>query len=180
MVDLSVVPESSREIGREVARLEENARHAQQSQFEQYKVWRTLHLRLGIPSAVLSAVSGTMALATALHVVAGVVALLSAAFATTVTALGAERRSERACNTGNAYRDIQIEARQLLSVDLSVLDYADARERLKVLTDRYSEVSGAAEPVFERSYQRARANLEQGGQSHEIDTGGQSKHGEDD
>lgn len=157
-------------VAAELSRLEENARYSQQSQFEQSKIWRNTNLRLGIPAAVLAGVAGTtMLVSDEWRVFAAIVSLLSAALATTTTTLSAERRSDRAATAANAYRDIQTEARQLLLIDLGRLEYDDARDRLRNLTDRYAEISRGAEPVLRRAYVRAQKNLAAGGQSHAID-----------
>lgn len=164
------IPHRTREIAKEAARLEENARYAAQSQFEQAKIWRALTLRLGIPAAVLSAAGGTTVLASPnLHILAGIITLLGAALAATLTTLGAERRADRAANAGNAYRDLQTEARQLLLIDLETLPFDQARNTLNELTARYAEVSATAEPVLRRAYRRAQRNIAAGGQTHEID-----------
>ncbi|GAA3791228.1 SLATT domain-containing protein [Amycolatopsis tucumanensis] len=166
------IPAPSREIAREAARLEENARYAAQSQFEQAKIWRALTIRLGIPAAVLSAAGGTTVLASAqLRVLAGVITLLGAALAAALTTLGADRRSDRAANAGNAYRDLQTGARQLLLIDLAVLSFDEARNVLGDLTARYAEVSVTAEPVLRRAYRRAQRNISDGGQSNDIGLG---------
>ncbi|MEE1622494.1 SLATT domain-containing protein [Zafaria sp. Z1313] len=158
-------------IAAELSRLEENARYSQQSQFEQSKIWRSTNLQLGIPAAVLAAVAGTIMLVSEeWQVFAAIVSLLSAALATTTTTLSAERRSDRAATAANAYRDIQMEARQLLLIDLGRLEYDDARDRLRNLTDRYAEISRGAEPVLRRAYVSAKKNLAAGGQTHSIDT----------
>lgn len=160
------------EIGRELLRIEENARYSQQNQFEQSKIWRGTNLSLGIPAAILAAISGTAMLVTdEWRVLAGIVSLFSAALATTSATLSAERRSDRAATAANAYRDIQTEARQLLFIDLVHLSYDDARDKLRNLSDRYGEISRGAEPVLSRAYKRAKANLERGGQTHAADSG---------
>lgn len=164
------MPEPLTAIASELARIEENCRYSQQSQFEQSRIWHDTNLQLGIPAAFLAALAGTAMLVSAeWQVFAGILSLLSAALATTMTTLSAERRSDRASTAGNAYRDIQTEARQLLLVDLVGLDFDEGRDRLRNLTDRYGEISRGAEPVLKRAYKRAQSNLAAGGQTHNVD-----------
>lgn len=168
-------PEQLASIALELARIEENSRYSHQGQFEQSKIWHNTNLWLGIPAAFLAALAGTaMLVSTEWQVPAGVLSLASAALATTITTLSAERRSDRASTAANAYRDIQTEARQLLLIDLEGLDFEDARDRLRNLADRYGEISRGAEPILKRAYIRAKANLAAGGQTHQVDSSGES------
>lgn len=158
------------EVAKELLRIEENARNSQQNQFEQSKIWRGANLSLGIPAAVLAAFSGTaMLVSDEWRIPAGIISLLSAALATTSTTLSAERRSDRATTAGNAYLDIQTEARQLLHIDLIHLSYDDARDKLRNLSSRYGEINRGAEPVLNRARNRASKNLARGGQTHAVD-----------
>jgi hypothetical protein len=164
-------PEQLMPIASELVRIEESCRYSQQGQFEQSKIWHNTNLWLGIPAAFTAAVAGTAILVSEeWQLVAGVLSLASAALATTITTLSAERRSDRAATAANAYRDIQTETRQLLLVDLRNLEFEEAREKLRNLTDRYGEVSRGAEPILKKAYKRAKGNLAGGGQTHQVDT----------
>lgn len=166
----STMPHDLIEIGRELSRLEESARWSSQSQFEQSKFWRGWNLLLGIPAFVLGAASGAAVLGDyAPDWVVGGLALVGATLAGIMTILAAERRSDRAANDANAFHDIQVEARQLLLIDLETCDNETARKRLKALTTRYDEIRRGADPLMRRSYDRAGKNIREGGQSFGID-----------
>lgn len=157
-------------IGAEFSRLEESARFSGQCQFEQSKFWRRWNLWLGIPAFVLGAASGAAVIGDLLSdEVAGGMGLISASLAGIMTILSAERRADRSAIDANAFQDIQQEARQALLVDLATESAVDARGGLADLTRRYAETRRAAEPVFRRSYERARKNIREGGQSFGVD-----------
>ena len=63
----SLVPddlnEELRPVATELDRLHESVLWSAQGQFEQMKLWRSLNLLLGVPAAVLAAISGGTGLA---------------------------------------------------------------------------------------------------------------------
>jgi hypothetical protein len=164
------VPADLQEIGRELSRLEESARWSSQSQFEQAKFWRGWNLWLGIPAFVLGVASGAAVLGDyAPDWIVGALALGGAALAGIMTILSAERRSDRAANDANAFHDIQVEARQYLHMDLSTANEEGARQWVRDLTQRYSEIRRGADPIMRLSYDRAGKNIREGGQSFGVD-----------
>jgi hypothetical protein len=152
-------------------RLEESAMYGAQMQFEQTKHWRGVNLGLGLPASVLAAVSGATALAvTTGRIVAGILALTSAAFGAILTTVNASYRTNQAASAANGYLSIQTNARQLRTIDLSDMTLEDARGVLAELTARLDEQNKSAEPPGGRVYRKAKANIEAGGQTYAVDT----------
>lgn len=164
------LPEELSSIAAELDRLHESALWSAQIQFEQMKVWRLANLVLGVPAAVLAAVSGGTGLAATSPTRApAILALIAAGFGAGLTTLNPSRRVTQAQSTGNAYLEVQTAARQLLTIDLYHFNYDESRDALKNLTDRRDEINRAADPPGRFAYRRAKRNIKQGGQSYEAD-----------
>lgn len=171
-VNASSDPDAPRRVAleAELRRLEESAMFSSQGQFEQAKQWRAVNLTLGVPASMLAAVSGATALAaTTGRVVAGVLALVSAAFGAVLTTVNASHRMNQAASAANAYLEIQTAARQAREVDLPYLTVDEARTVLAELTARRDEQNKTAEIVNRRSYRRAASNIRGGGQTYKVD-----------
>ncbi|HAM02643.1 MAG TPA: hypothetical protein DCQ30_10545 [Acidimicrobiaceae bacterium] len=157
-------------ISDELERIEESAKYSGQTQFEQAKFWRGFGLVVGLPAAVLAAISGGTGLAdAAARVPAGAEALAAAGLGAVLTAVGAAKRVSNAHASGNAYLSIQTDARQLRLIDLPTLDAEQARQHLAELTKRLADANAAADlPAF-YAYWRGRGNIERGRQSYAVD-----------
>jgi len=154
----------------ELKRIEESAMYSAQIQFEQTKQWRGVNLALGLPASVLAAVSGATALAaTTGRVIAGILALASAAFGAVLTTLNASHRMNQAAAAANAYLEIQSAARQAREIDLPYWQIDEARSALAELTARRDEQNKTAEVPNKRSYKRAQKNISGGGQTYAVD-----------
>ncbi|MDG4788986.1 SLATT domain-containing protein [Micromonospora sp. WMMD1102] len=164
-----------RAIRDEVWRLEESVMWSAQSQFEQAKRWRFVNLALGIPAAVLAALSGAAALSeTTSPLVVGISALLAAGASTTATTLNAAQKTNQCSAAANAYLEVQTAARQLRLIDMHSLGGEDLRARLQEITSRRDEINKTAEVVSKFAYKRAAKNISSGGQSYEADGSGDS------
>jgi len=160
----------------ELRRLEESSMYSGQIQFEAAKQWRSINLTLGIPASVLAAVSGATALAaTTGRIVAGILALVSAAFGAILTTVNAAHRMNQSAAAANAYLEIQTAARQTRLIDLSYMNIDDVRAILGELTARRDEQNKKVEPPSRRAYQKARNNISSGGQTYAVDTSMTSK-----
>jgi hypothetical protein len=154
----------------ELRRLEESATYSAQSQFEQAKRWRGVNLGLGIPASLLAAIAGGTALAVpGWEVIAGVTALVAAAFGGVLTTVNAAHRMNQASSAANAYLEIQTAARQARLVDLPYVAIDDARNTLAEITARRDEQNKTAEPPSKKSYRKGQKNIRTGGQSYAVD-----------
>jgi hypothetical protein len=158
-------------IAAEADRIHESALYSSQGQFEQAKLWRLLNLLLGVPAAVLAAVSGGTGLAGHGGVVPGVLALIAAAFGATLTTVNASRRMTQAQVSANAFLQLQTAARQFMAIDLATLNRDDAREALRNLTNTRDELNKTADPPSRYAYWLSRRNINRGGQAYEADRG---------
>lgn len=164
------VPSALVSIGKELSRLEESARWSSQNQFEQGKFWRGCNVSIGIPASILGLASGGAGISNIVPVtVVGLAAFIAAALTGIMTVLGAERRAQRAQLCANAFHDIQDDARRMLLVDLQLMTPAMAREQLRAIAARYSEIRHTADAPAKMFYKKAGRNIRRGGQSHAVD-----------
>jgi hypothetical protein len=170
LIPMPMVSEDLKALAQEINRIHESLAWSGQIQFEQLKLWRGMNMILGLPAAVLAAVSGGTGLAQEHSTaVPAVLALIAAGFGAALTTLNPSRRAGSAQSAANAYLEIQTAARQLLLVDLETLSRQEAREQLAEITVRRDEVNRTADPPSRYAYWRARRNFKKGGQTYEAD-----------
>ncbi|MDQ4142692.1 MAG: SLATT domain-containing protein, partial [Actinomycetota bacterium] len=117
-----------RPIAQEISRLHENVLWSAQGQFEQMKLWRAMNALLGVPAAVLAAVSGGTGLAgRGSRAGPAILALIAAGFGGALTTLNPSRRVSQAQAAASVYLELQTQARQLLTIDLPDLSREEAR-----------------------------------------------------
>lgn len=159
-----------RAIESELSRVEESAKHSAQNQFAMAKQWKGINWLLGIPASALAAIAGALALASPTgREVAGVIALVSAAFSGILTTVNAAHRMNQAASAANAYLEIQTAARQAREIDLPHQDLDEARTALAALTARRDEQNKTAEVPNWVARWRAKKNIAGGGQTYEAD-----------
>ncbi len=170
------VPAELVPVGEELSRVEENARWSSQTQFEQGKYWRGCNLVIGIPSGALGVIAGGAGISQSWPVEwVGWATLVAALLSVTATVLTAERRAQRAHSCANDFLDVQEDARRVLLVDLATMEFSAARDELRALTARYSEIRHNADAPATRFYKSAGRNIRAGGQSHAIDRAKESE-----
>lgn len=165
-------------IGEEALRIHEAAEFSAQTQFEQAKVWRGWNFALGAPAAASAAVAGSAILSSDSwslfgipgSVVGGVLALLAAALTALLTTINASRRMNQSQSSGNAYLQLQTEARQLITIDLKTMNFDEARAALEGITNSRNELNKTSEAPGRRAYLRVKRNLvDDGGQDYAVD-----------
>lgn len=172
------LPEDLIPIGEEALRIHEAAEFSAQTQFEQAKVWRGWNFALGAPAAAAAAVAGSAILSSDSwslaaipgSVVGGVLALLAAALTALLTTINASRRMNQSQSSGNAYLQLQTEARQLITIDLKTMSFEEARAALEGITNSRNELNKTSEAPGRRAYLRVKRNLiDDGGQDYAVD-----------
>lgn len=167
-------------IGREALRIHESAEFSAQTQFEQAKIWRTFNFGLGVPSAVLAVMGGSVILTSDSwqlgdvpgSAIGGLLALSSGALTAILTTINSSRRMTQAQSSANAYLQLQTESRQFVTIDISVLTRDEARAVLEGLTSTRNELNKTADAPSRRAYNRVKKNLiSDGGQDYAIDEG---------
>jgi hypothetical protein len=176
-VTQSLIPEKLspelQPIAQELDRLHESVLWSAQGQFEQMKLWRSLNLVLGVPAAVLAAISGGTGLAAKeVTPVPAVLALIAAGFGAALTTLNPSRRVTQSQAAGNAYLELQTALRQLLTINLVDMSKQDAVDALANLSARRDEVNRTADPPNRYAYWMSKRNIDSGHQRYSVDDQG--------
>ena len=155
---------------KEAKRIHESAKHSAQNQFEYSKTWRSVDRWLGSISALLAALAGAGGLSEVLSAQwAGLIALVAAGAGAVATSLGAPKTKTLAHASGNAYLALQQDCRNFIEVDLDYLPVDEARAILANLVARHQELNATAEIPSKRARKKAEKNIEEGGQTYEVD-----------
>jgi hypothetical protein len=159
-----------RPIEDELKRIEESATYSSQSQFAQAKLWQSVNLVVGLPAALLAAVSGGTALAglVGTNAAAGM-ALGAAAFAALALTLNASERARQSHAAANAYLGLLGAARRVRTVELLELTFEQARDQLDEIGRRADEINQSAPIPSRWAFWRGRKNVERGGTTYAVD-----------
>ena len=174
LANLPFIPvnEQVEAIARETARIAESVDYSAQAQFEQAKLWRGMHLLVGVPAAICAAVAGAAAFASAAgRIPAAILALVAAGLGAVSTTIDATKRSDGSQRSGNDYLDLLSRIRVFREADLPVLRVSEAREELDKLMNRRHEINQASTAPSFYAYWRARRNISKGRTQHEVDQG---------
>lgn len=154
----------------EFARLHESSLYSSQAQFEQMKIWRNVNYFLGVPAAILAAISGGKGFATPtqMHLPA-VLALISAGFATSLAILNPSRKMMQAQAMANSYLEIQTASRQYMTIGIQTDTIEGVISKLNEITKARNELNKLAEPPMAIAYRRAKRQIALGGQNYEVD-----------
>jgi hypothetical protein len=132
-------------IAREIVRRGRRNEHLGDQQESRRRRWSTLSLLIGAPAAILAGASGAVILGDpSANVVAGIIALASAALGTLLTFLNPSQRATEAQVAANRYWLISAWVRFVVAADLPNVDPAAARGLLLELQRREETVMTTA------------------------------------
>lgn len=173
MSDIAIpknLPENLQPIAEEAHRLHEAALLSSQNNFGVTKFWRSVNTVLGLPAAILAAVSGGTTLAGHLGIWSGVMALSAAGLSGIMTSLNPSRRWQHALSSANSYLQLQTAIRQFLTIDLaSGMSYEDARKQLADLTEQRNTLLKSSDAIPGWIYQKTRKQVFRGSQTYAVD-----------
>jgi hypothetical protein len=163
------VPVQIEPLIREASRIEEDALFSGKGHFETASSWSKAHFWIGIPAAVLAALSGISVLKDAPEV-AVVLAALVTGLTAVLTFLNPQERANAHHTAGARFNSVRNDARVLREVEL-VQDQppADALERLKSLSKARDELNLSSPQIPRRAFERARRSVEAGESSYAVD-----------
>jgi hypothetical protein len=129
----------------EIVRRGRRNEHLGDSQERRRRLWSGLHLMLGAPAAVLAGTSGAVILGNPdANVVAGILALASAALGALLAFLNPSQRATRAEVAANRYWLISAWVRFVVAAEIPHADLAAARNLLLELQRREETVMNTA------------------------------------
>lgn len=135
-------------VAAEFCRIEEICARAARAQWETVRIWRVINLGLGSAAVLSAGVAGSVVLAgDRFPVLAGALALAAAMLTTVISMVGPARKENQAVEAAKAYRSAETAARQARQVDLPGHTFAQARQSLGELTERWHAADRSATPV---------------------------------
>jgi hypothetical protein len=157
---------------KEAKRIEEDALYSAKGHFYAAQFWTNFHLWIGIPTAIIAAISGASALSQFdnHNVVAGVLAIMVTAFAAVTTFLNPNEKATLHHNAGNQYNGLRNKARIFCEIDFDVsTDDKDILRELKILNQERDELNQKSPQIPKWSFLRARKGIEEGEASYRVD-----------
>jgi hypothetical protein len=143
-------------VAAEFCRIEEICSRAAHAQWETVRIWRAINLGLGASAVITAGIAGSAVLAGNRYpIVAGALALVAAMLTTIISMVGPARKENQAVEAAKAYQSAETAARQSRQVDLPGHTFAQARQSLGDLTERWHAANRAATPVPKLAQRRA-------------------------
>jgi hypothetical protein len=143
-------------VAAEFCRIEEICSRAARAQWETVTIWRFINLGLGSTAVIAAGVAGSVVLAgDRFPVMAGTLALVAAMLTTIISMVGPARKENQAVEAAKAYQSAETAARQARQVDLPGHTFAQARQGLCDLTERWHAANRTATPVPRWAQRRA-------------------------
>jgi hypothetical protein len=143
-------------VAAEFCRIEDVCSRAARAQAETVRIWRVINLGLGSTAVLSAGVAGSLVLAgDRFQILAGGLALFAAMLTTVVSMVGPARKENQAVEAAKAYQAAETAARQARQVDLPGHTFAQARQSLGDLTDRWHAANRGATPVPRWAQRRA-------------------------
>ena len=156
----------------EAKRIEENCLYTSKSSFVVAHFWSRFHLWVGIPTAVLATIAGTIAFASFQYgnTIAGILSIIVTVLSAMATFLNPKECSNAYLKAGNDYDSLlsrvrifrTIQCRREQSVDIladKLNDFANERDRLN---------HDCSQPP-KWAYKKAKKGIEEGEASYEVD-----------
>ena len=159
-------------IKNEAMRIEEDCTYSSKSQFEAELIWDRIHILLGIPIAILSAISGASALSDYKEIAASLAFLVATLIAVS-TFLGAQKRAENHRNYGNKYLSLRNRARLFWQIKIDQhIKEEEIFSSLEELNHERDELNKLAPQVLKIAFLRARKGIESGEAKYKVDNKG--------
>jgi hypothetical protein len=153
----------------ESKRIEEDCEYSARSHFEAARRWIRAHYWIGIPVAVLAAVTGGSAIANYADVAAALGLIVTALSAVAVF-LNPSDRSTQHHAAGTRFNEVRNLARIFREIDLQVGDDDHAlANRLKELGSKRDELNKASPQIPRWAFERGRRSIEGGEAAYSVD-----------
>jgi len=155
----------------EAKRIEEDSLYSAKGHFEAANKWRNIHLWLGLPTAVLAALSGVSALAQFdFHdILAAFLAILVTALASVITFLNPNEKASSHQDAGNKYNSLRNKVRIFHEIDcVGKSSVEELTERLKEFAGLRDELNQTSPQIPREAYEKARKGIEEGEADYEV------------
>jgi hypothetical protein len=163
------MPLVKQKIATELSRLGEDCVHSSKKQFNAADRWNRWNYVLGMPSIVLSALTGA-AFMKDLPLAAGLLASALTGLTALMTFLKPSERASAHKASGDQYLTLCQDARRFREINLPYLcDDLAAQSFLTEYAKRVSDLNAASRQCSRADFERARAGIKEGQASHEVD-----------
>ena len=160
------------EIIKEAKRIEEGLLYSSKKHFVSAQYWSRVHLCLGLPMVVVSAVAGAEAFKQfdKQHTLAGYLAIGVSVLSAIATFLNPNERATKHRTVGNSYDALMNRVRIFWSIDC----WSDESEgvltkQLKDFSDHKDKLNQSAPQAFPFAYDMAKRGIEAGEGKYEVD-----------
>lgn len=164
----------------EAERLEEDTLYTSKGHYSAADWWRRLHLRVGVPTAALTAIAGLVIVAgpaklfgLPVDAAFGAVAIAGAASTAVMTFLGPEKRGTEHHAAGDRYNAIKGRARRFRQIDaLGPATDQELSDRLDAMIRERDELNASSPLVPESAHKKAHKAIESGETNYWVDKKG--------
>lgn len=157
---------------KEAKRIQEDALYSAKGHLVAASRWSTYHLRIGVPSAILATISGASALTQFDYhsVVAGSLALVTAALVAVSTFLNPNEKANCHSNAGNQYLSLRNSVRFFAEIEYpQINDDAELTKRLRALVKRRDNLNQTSPQIPSWAYEKAKKGIRAGEAQYEVD-----------
>ncbi|WP_250510624.1 SLATT domain-containing protein [Caballeronia sp. GACF4] len=153
----------------ELQRIEEDCTHSGKKQYNAGERWGTYNFWLGVPSTILGVVAGATFMKSHGDI-AGGLAMLAALLTALMTFLKPSERAAAHKAAGDQYLALRNDARVFRQIRLDyACDDQAAIASMDEFTKRRNELNQASPLCARRDFDRARAGIEDGEATHNVD-----------
>lgn len=146
----------------EAKRIENDVHYSAKGHYEEANYWSGLHLLLGIPTAITSAIAGVSALAQFDNhaILAGILAIIVATLTGITTFLHPDGKATTHQSAGSKYTTLRNRVRTFYNVDIYIGESEqELLEALKSLAIQRDELNEASLPISDKAYKKARKKI---------------------
>lgn len=155
----------------EARRIEEDSLYSSKGHFEAAALWGRVQFGLGLPSAILAAITTVLAFAD-VGVWAGILALIVVALASVMTFLNPSQQRGLHQTAGDRFHTLRSEVRFFREIDLAGnMTEAKLVHRLREISYEYQEVRSQSPGIPRLAYWNAKRGIERGEANYEVDNG---------
>lgn len=146
----------------EAKRIENDVHYSAKGHYEEANYWSGLHLLLGVPITIFSAIAGASALAPFDNhaVFAGFLAIIAATLSGIMTFLHPDKKATTHQSAGSKYTTLRNRVRTFSGLRLYVEESEqELLEELKSLAAQRDELNEASLPISDRAFKIARKRI---------------------
>ncbi|MCH8090513.1 MAG: SLATT domain-containing protein [Chloroflexi bacterium] len=156
---------------KEAKKVEEDSVYSSRGHFVAASFWGTLRLGIGIPTAVLSATAGAIALSQLdnSNTIAAILAFTATALVALATFLNPDQRANSHLHAGNRYNALRNEARIFYEIEAMARSSEQKRiDKLKELSKRRDDLNETSPQISRLAYKIAKRRITRGEADYDV------------